>query len=139
MAQGEYIAPEKIEITLTKNHYIAQAYVHGDSLRSSLVAIIVPDEPNLIAWAKENSIEGSFAELCTKKEVKELFQKEISKFGRGGSEELKGFEIPKNIFVESEMFSLGNELLTTTFKLKRHEAKKKYSQKIEALYSEIKE
>lgn len=109
-------------------------------MRSTIVAIIVPDENNLIAWAKENGMDGlSFSELCSKKEVKDLIQKEISKFGRGGSEELKGFEIPKNIYVESQMFSLENDLLTTTFKLKRHEAKKKYSAQIDALYSEIKE
>ena len=44
---------------------MAQAYLYGDSLKSSAVAIIVPDEEAVSAWAKENNVSGSFAELCT--------------------------------------------------------------------------
>ena len=40
LAQGEYIAPEKIEIVYAKHEIIAQAFVYGDSLQSTLVAVI---------------------------------------------------------------------------------------------------
>lgn len=33
--QGEYIAPEKIENILVQSPYVAQAFVHGDSLQVS--------------------------------------------------------------------------------------------------------
>jgi len=65
--QGEYIAPEKVENIYTRSVYVAQAYLYGDSLKSACVAIIVPDEDMLMKWAKENSISGTFAELCKNK------------------------------------------------------------------------
>jgi long-chain acyl-CoA synthetase len=39
LAQGEYISPERLEgIILSEHSYLAQAYVHGDSLQTSLIA-----------------------------------------------------------------------------------------------------
>jgi long-chain acyl-CoA synthetase len=46
LAQGEYISPERIEgVYLAACNYLAQAYVHGDSLQTFLVAIfgVQPD------------------------------------------------------------------------------------------------
>ena len=36
--------------------FVAQCFVYGDSLQSSLVAVVVPDEENLREWAKINRI-----------------------------------------------------------------------------------
>ncbi len=43
LAQGEYISPEKLENVYIQSPYINQIHVHGDSLQSFLVAIVVPD------------------------------------------------------------------------------------------------
>jgi long-subunit acyl-CoA synthetase (AMP-forming) len=38
---------------------VLQSYVYGDSLKSYLVAVIVPNLENLIPWARQNGINVS--------------------------------------------------------------------------------
>lgn len=53
LAQGEYVALEKIENLFSAYPSLAQIYVYGDSLQSYLVAIIVPDPVALASIASE--------------------------------------------------------------------------------------
>ncbi|KAF9998992.1 hypothetical protein BGZ80_002634 [Entomortierella chlamydospora] len=136
LAQGEYIAPEKIEAVLAKHFLVAQVFVYGHSLKATLVGIVVPDAETLKVWANENDLGSkSFEELCAEPLVKQTLLKELATFGR--ESDLKGFEILKNIHVTPEQFSIENDLLTPTFKLKRHAAKEKYTVEIDQMYAEI--
>ena len=50
---GEYIAPEKLENVFVQSKWVAQNWVYGDSLKSRLVGVVVPDFEVLQPWAKE--------------------------------------------------------------------------------------
>lgn len=56
LCQGEYIAAEKLENIFGKLDVLAQVFIYGDSLQSFLVAVFVPDKPNVLKWAKNNGM-----------------------------------------------------------------------------------
>ncbi|XP_059372233.1 long-chain-fatty-acid--CoA ligase 1b [Carassius carassius] len=136
LAQGEYIAPEKIENIYIRSEAVAQAFVHGDSLQACLVAIIVPDPDFLPGWAKKRGIEGSYEELCKNKEVKKAILEDIVKLGKESG--LKSFEQVKDIALHTEMFSIQNGLLTPTLKAKRADLRNCFRKLIDELYTNIK-
>ena len=56
--------------------------------------------------------------------------KQLAKLNR-----LAGFEIPLRLHFTREPFTVENDCLTPTFKLKRAEIKKKYMPHIQAMYA----
>ncbi|KAI8149297.1 hypothetical protein BJV82DRAFT_587413 [Fennellomyces sp. T-0311] len=137
LSQGEYIAPEKIEGVFQKHELVAQAFVYGDSLQSALVGVLVPDKESLKAWAaKQPNFSGKTPdELCQLEEVKKEFLKTLSTYGKANG--LKGFELLKSLYLTMTEFTIENDMLTPTFKLKREIAKKVYAEQIESMYAAL--
>uniref|UniRef100_A0A673LCL2 Arachidonate--CoA ligase n=1 Tax=Sinocyclocheilus rhinocerous TaxID=307959 RepID=A0A673LCL2_9TELE len=135
LAQGEYISPEKIESIYIRSEPVSQLYVHGDSLQSCLVGIIVPDPEVLPSWAQKKGFEGCYDELCGNKELKKAILDDMVRLGKASG--LHSFEQVKDIHIHKEMFSIQNGLLTPTLKSKRPELKEYFSRAIEQLYSNI--
>uniref|UniRef100_A0A7N6F5X4 Long-chain-fatty-acid--CoA ligase n=1 Tax=Anabas testudineus TaxID=64144 RepID=A0A7N6F5X4_ANATE len=135
LAQGEYISPEKIENIYIRSEPVAQLYVHGDSLQSCLVGIVVPDPEVMPEWAKKKGILGTYKDLCKNTELKKAIIDDLVRLGKASG--LHSFEQVKNIYIHSEMFSIENGLLTPTLKAKRPELKEYFKDKIEQLYSSI--
>eukprot|EP00742_Colponemidia_sp_Colp-10_P000272 GILJ01000306.1.p1 GENE.GILJ01000306.1~~GILJ01000306.1.p1 ORF type:complete len:692 (-),score=129.63 GILJ01000306.1:157-2187(-) len=133
LAQGEYVAAEKIENAYATCPYVAQSFVYGDSLKSHLVAIIIPNEETLMRWAQSKGMTASFKELCADPEVSKFILEEMTKAGK--QQKLRGFEVVRQIHVDSNPFTVENNLLTPTFKLKRNDAKKVYLDDINRLYA----
>lgn len=150
LLQGEYIAAEKIEETLGKSSLVGQVWVYGHSETTQLVAVVTPDFENFIPWAQEKGlascprdlaavIENGAEELCKSKEVKELFLDEFTRCGK--EDRLKGFEIPKGVYIEGNAnkllqgFTIENDCLTPTFKLRRPQLLRRYRPRIEELYT----
>ncbi|NXG33335.1 ACSL5 ligase, partial [Dromaius novaehollandiae] len=137
LAQGEYIAPEKIENIYIRSAPLAQVFVHGESLRSSLVGIVVPDPETLPEFAAKLGIKGSYEDVCKNPAVKKAILEDIVKLGKEAG--LKSFEQVKDLYIHTEMFSVENGLLTPTLKAKRAELAKFFQNQIEALYSSMQE
>ncbi|XP_077000644.1 long-chain-fatty-acid--CoA ligase 1 isoform X4 [Tamandua tetradactyla] len=136
LAQGEYIAPEKIENIYIRSEPVAQVFVHGESLQAFLIAIVVPDVETLCHWAQKRGFEGSFVELCRNKDVKKAILEDMVQLGKDGG--LKPFEQIKGIALHPELFSIENGLLTPTMKAKRPELRNYFRSYIDELYSTIK-
>uniref|UniRef100_A0A4W3H2U5 Long-chain-fatty-acid--CoA ligase n=1 Tax=Callorhinchus milii TaxID=7868 RepID=A0A4W3H2U5_CALMI len=133
LAQGEYVAPEKIENIYIRSEPVAQVYVHGDSLQSFLVGIVVPDPEAADAWARKRGFEGPFVELCKAKGLKKAIMEDMVKLGKQAG--LYSFEQVKDIYIHCEMFSIQNGLLTPTLKAKRPELRNYFRKQIEELYT----
>uniref|UniRef100_A0A669Q201 Long-chain-fatty-acid--CoA ligase n=1 Tax=Phasianus colchicus TaxID=9054 RepID=A0A669Q201_PHACC len=135
LAQGEYIAPEKIENIYIRSDPVAQIYVHGDSLQAFLVGIVVPDAEVMPGWAKKRGFDGTYEELCRNKELQKAIMEDMVRLGKESG--LHSFEQVKAIYIHSDMFSVQNGLLTPTLKAKRPELRDYFKKQIEELYSSI--
>jgi len=105
-------------------------------LKGSLVAIIVPDEEVIVPYCKKNGIQGnSYAEYCRSDQLKEVIFKALINSGKDSK--LKTFEQVRDITLSSNLFSVENDILTPTFKLKRPQAYKAYKDLIEKMLSKF--
>lgn len=130
LAQGEYIAPEKIEIAYEGSPLIAQCYVYGDSLKATLVAVIVPEE--LVIAEKYPGL--SLQQACQKPELMEDIMAELAIIGKPI---LKGFEQVKKVVLHHELFSVENDLATPTFKKKRTNIAERFKVELDELYRDL--
>ena len=138
LQQGEYVSPEKIENIYSNCKYIEQIFVTGNSLKSYLVCIIYPKFGDVIEFLKNKGIEGVNKDNCKNyfenEELKNDIINIMDKFGR--EKNLMGFELPKKVYLVNEPFSIENEIMTPTMKLRRHFAKKFFEKEINKLYSD---
>ena len=142
LSQGEYVAAEKTENVLTKSKYISQLWAYGNSFLPVLVSVVTPDFTELEAYAKANGwyVPDKVA-LAAKPEAKALIMSEIEKEAKAGK--LKSFEVPKAVFLEGTLnellqgFTIENDCLTPTFKLKRPQLLKRYQEQVDAMYTAL--
>ncbi|KAF3327198.1 long chain acyl-CoA synthetase 6 [Carex littledalei] len=129
LAQGEYIAPEKIENVYSKCKFIAQCFVYGDSFNSALVAIVSVEPEILKSWAESQGIKSEdLGQLVNDPRARAAVLADMDQVGREA--QLRGFEFAKAVTLVSEPFTLENGLLTPTFKKKRPQAKEYFAKAI---------
>jgi len=118
LSQGEYIAPEKLENIFVLSPYVAQSMVYGHSLQSCTVAIVIPEEQKLNDWMKANGKTDAAAALLEDASFKKEIMADLVRLAKENN--LSGLEKPKDIFISTDPFSIDNDMLTPTFKLKRN-------------------
>ena len=116
---------------------MAQIFVHGESLKSVIVAVIVPEEAQVRRWAKDADVDETLplTDLVKNETLKKTIFDEI--VGLGKADSLASFEQVKDIHLEGEMWTAENELLTPTFKTKRPALLKKYQGVIDVMYEKL--
>ncbi|KAH7841077.1 hypothetical protein Vadar_025249 [Vaccinium darrowii] len=132
LAQGEYVAVEKLENIFGAIPDIDSIWVYGNSFESYLIAVVIPNKQALTDWAERNGVPGDFDSLCGNPKTKEYILGVITKFGK--EKKLKGFELPKAVHLDPVPFDMARDHLTPTFKKRRPQLLKYYQNVIDEMY-----
>jgi long-chain acyl-CoA synthetase len=131
-AYGKNIAPQPLEALLKSSPYIGTPVLLGDR-RKYLSALIVPNFEKLERDAAAQGIEfGSREELVNHDRVKALIQDEIDRFNQNldRQEKIRRFALlPRDFTIEEDE-------ITPSLKVKRKVIDKKYKTVIDQLYAD---
>ena len=128
---GKYIAPQVIENQMKQSLFIEQIMVIGEGQKMP-AALIQPNFDYIKNWFSQNGIaaEDDLVSICKNQSLLDEIQKEIDDHNQrfGKWEQIKKFELtPK-------MWSVENEFLTPTMKVKRNTLKTYYKDLITKIY-----
>ena len=110
--KGDNVSPQRIEGMLTLQSEIAQAMVYGDR-RPHLVALLVPDP-----------------EIANGPDLHKRLEAAVDRV----NSELSVIEKVRRFIVADEAFTIENEQLTPSLKIRRHVISKVYGERLDALY-----
>lgn len=110
--KGDNVSPQRIEGMLTLQPEIAQAMVYGDR-RPHIVALLVPD-----------------VEIASEPDLQQRLQMAVDRVNR----DLSVIEKVRRFIRADEPFSIDNEQLTPSLKIRRHVISKIYGERLDALY-----
>jgi long-chain acyl-CoA synthetase len=110
--KGDNCSPQRIEGMLTLQPEIAQAMVYGDR-RPHLVALLVPDP-----------------EIAKAEDLHARLQKAVDRVNA----DLSVIEKVRRFILADEGFTIENEQLTPSMKIRRHVISKVYGERLDALY-----
>lgn len=129
---GKYVAPQLIENTMKQSRFIEQIMVVGDGEKMP-AALIQPNYEFITEWAQRKNIDlnaGDPADISRNNLVRERIQEEVDfynqKFGKW--ERVKTFELTP------DPWTIEDEHLTPTMKLKRRNIRDRYQDLYEKLY-----
>ncbi|MDI9570743.1 MAG: long-chain fatty acid--CoA ligase [Pseudomonadota bacterium] len=129
---GKYIAPQLIETTVGKDHFIEQISIVGDG-RKYVSALIVPAFAALEDYARGRNIDfTSREELIGHPEITQFYRDRIET----SQKELAGYEKIRKFRLLASPFTQENGEMTPTMKLKRKVINEKYRDIIDEIYRE---
>jgi fatty acid CoA ligase FadD9 len=127
LSQAEFVAVGPLGTTFESGSAaIKQIYVYGNSSRSYLLAVVVPDM-EVVA-----SLIGPKPEET---KLKALIRSEMQRVATDAG--LRSFEVPRDFIIEMDPFSHENGLLSSVQKRMRPNFKRKYGDRLEELYAQI--
>lgn len=140
LSQGEYISPERVENAyLLALPLVLQIFVHGDSLRSHLVAVVGADPAAVAPWLLKTFGENldvtdaaALRACLARPDVRAKFLDLMNASAAG----LQGFERVRNIHLAIEPLTVEDGTVTPTMKIKRPNCQKHFAATLAALYEE---
>jgi long-chain acyl-CoA synthetase len=136
---GEYVAPERLETIYAGSKYVNNIFVYGDSTKSHIVGVIVP-EPNAAKhWAQENGVQIDVhathcpEALCRNNAFRKAIIADLARIA--SQAKLNRFEYLSHIYLDPEPWVPESGLVTAALKNKRPDLQKAFNQQLADLYS----
>ncbi|QUQ64251.1 carboxylic acid reductase [Kutzneria sp. CA-103260] len=112
LSQGEFVAVSRLELLYATSPLVDQLFLYGNSERAHLLAVVVPAE------SSSGDILASLREIARE-------------------HGLNAYEIPRDVVVATEPFSVANGLLSDMRKPLRPRLAERYGPQLEQLYEEL--
>ena len=129
-AGGKNVAPQNLENDLKTSKYVSQAMVVGDR-QPYIAALITLDPEELPKWAAERGLDGDLATLADNEQVRDLIQGVVD----GVNADRSRYEQIKRFAILPRDFTMEDDELTPTLKLKRRIVSEHFPDELEALYA----
>ena len=126
---GDNISPTRIEEKLNIEPEIAQSMLYGN-FKNYLVALIVPDKEHAMAWAIKKNKPEDLKLLIEDQD----FIKMIKEVTSNVNAKLSIIEQIRKFILIDEEFTIENDMMTPTMKVKRFKIKNIFGDKLEKLY-----
>lgn len=127
--KGDNVSPQRIEGLISLEDEVAQAMVYGNQ-RPHLVGVIVPDAEWLRDWARENGKANDLSALVSDPDLYKALNVAMQRVNA----RLSNVEKVRRFAIAPEAFTVENEQMTPTLKVRRHILNEIYKDVIEALY-----
>ncbi len=127
--KGDNVAPQKIEGMLTLQPEIGQAMVSGDK-RPYVVGLIVPEAEWALEWARANDEKFDLSQLQELPAFRTAIREAVDRVNN----ELSVTEKVRQFAFADEAFSVENEEMTPSLKIRRHKIRERYGDRLNGLY-----
>jgi len=139
---GEYIAPERLETIYCQCKFLSNIFVYGDSNKSNVVAVAVPDAIAAKQWADKNGVSYSKVdepntpkEICQSDDFKKAIKDDLLSIANAAK--LNRYEQIPELYVDGTYWSPDTGLVTDAMKNKRDPLYDHFKKEIEAMYKSL--
>ena len=127
--KGDNVAPQKIEGMLTLQPEIVQAMISGDR-KPYMVAVLVPDPEWVQQWCAKSATGCDFKSLAQNHAFRSALGTAVERVNK----ELSVIERIRQFIIADEPFTIENQQLTPSLKIRRHVLREVYGERLEKLY-----
>ncbi|SEN36334.1 AMP-dependent synthetase/ligase [Nitrosomonas marina] len=130
LSTGEKIPPGDMEAAIMRDLIFDQALVIGEA-RPYLCALVVLNPENWKKFASEHNIDADTTDNEQQERIEEILLEKITQ----QTHEFPGYARIRKVAVISESWSIENEMMTPTLKLRRANILERHKAEIEKLYA----
>jgi fatty acid CoA ligase FadD9 len=122
LSQGEFVAIARLESRYSAADLIHQIFIHGNSMRPNLLAVVVPTE-------------AAYAAHPDTAALKAALRKSLNH--QAETAQLRSYEVPTDFLIENQPFTADNGLLSGAGKSVRPALDALYGDRLEQLYRDL--